>query len=140
VSTLDVAIQLNAKGRFTEALNALNDEEHVPASRGEREVLRAELLERVGRFGQARAVLQRLSKSRVLSAGERSSSEFVLGKIDWEEGSTESAIAHLQRSVQLATESADLYRRCWPRLWLLVSLADRSGPQLCRSYPERSAQ
>ena len=86
VNTLDVAIQLNAKGRFTEALKALDDEEHGSASRGEREVLRAELLERVGRFGQARAVLQRLSKSRVLSAGERSSAEFVLGKIDWEEG------------------------------------------------------
>jgi tetratricopeptide (TPR) repeat protein len=129
VNTLGIAIRLNDEGRFTEALRALNDEQNGPTPRNARtEVLRAELLERVGRFGQARAILQALGKNRLLSPGERSSCEFIIGKIDWEEGSTESAIAHLQRSVQLATDAGDLLLKCWPSLWLLVSLTDRSGP------------
>jgi DNA-binding NtrC family response regulator/tetratricopeptide (TPR) repeat protein len=128
VNSLESVTQLNDEGRFSDALRALNDVAIQSAVHNEREVLRAELLERVGRFGSARGVLQTLMRANRLSASDRSSCEFVLGKIEWEEGLTESAIGHLQRSVQLATESRDLRRRCLPNMLLLVTLCDRSGP------------
>jgi len=128
VSALEIAGRLNDEGRFSEALQLLTDQGYPGASRNTREVLRAELLERVGRFGQARTLLQTLTKSKELAVGDRSSCEFVLGKIDWEEGLTESAITHLQQSVQLARESGDLRKQCWPNMLLMVTLSDRSGP------------
>ena len=127
MSAHETATQLNDAGRFVEALQALN-EKGGTLSGSAREVLHAELLERVGRFSQARVILQKLIRQKDLSSGERSSCELVLGKIEWEEGLTESAIEHLQRSVQLASDAGDLRRRCWPNMLLLVSLSDRSGP------------
>jgi DNA-binding NtrC family response regulator/tetratricopeptide (TPR) repeat protein len=128
MGALETVTQLNEAGRFIEALKALNELSATSASGSAREVLRAELLERVGRFSQARIILQMLMKRQDLDSAERSSCELVLGKIEWEEGLTESAIEHLQRSVQLASEAGDLRRRCWPNMLLLVSLSDRSGP------------
>ena len=128
MGALETVTQLNDAGRFIEALKALNELTATSASGSAREVLHAELLERVGRFSQARIILQTLMKRKDLDPAERSSCELVLGKIEWEEGLTESAIEHLQRSVQLASEAGDLRRRCWPNMLLLVSLSDRSGP------------
>jgi len=123
MSAHETATKLNDAGRFIEALQALNEKGGTSLSGSAREVLHAELLERVGRFSQARIILQKLIKQKELSSGERSSCELVLGKIEWEEGVTESAIEHLQRSVQLASDAGDLRRRCWPNMLLLVSFA-----------------
>ena len=86
MNQLDVAIGLNAEGRFAEALAALENFTPDPNSRNAKLVLRAELLERVGRFGQSRAMLDELAKSKQHQPGERSSCEFILGRIEWEEG------------------------------------------------------
>jgi DNA-binding NtrC family response regulator/tetratricopeptide (TPR) repeat protein len=128
MSAHETVTQLNDAGRFIEALKALNEVSGTSLSGSAREVLHAELLERVGRFSHARIVLQKLIKRNDLGSGERSCCELVLGKIEWEEGRTESAIEHLQRSVQLASDAGELRRRCWPNMLLLVSLSDRSGP------------
>ncbi len=128
MNALETVASLNDAGLFVDALKALNELSSNSLSGSAREVLHAELLERVGRFSQARVILQTLIKRKNLDSGERSSCELVLGKIEWEEGLTESAIEHLQRSVQLASEAGDLRRRCWPNMLLLVSLSDRSGP------------
>jgi DNA-binding NtrC family response regulator/tetratricopeptide (TPR) repeat protein len=133
VNALEIVEQLNDEGRFADALKALNDQACVGAARNSRDVLRAELLERVGRFGQARSILKTAMKAKELTGRDRSSCEFILGKIDLEEGLTESAIAHLQHSVQLARESGDLRRQCWPSMLLLVTLCDRSGPDAVAS-------
>src|SRR4051794_19514597 len=102
MNQLDAAFALNSEGRFTEALATLNHVNVDPRATNTRSVLKAELLERTGRFGQSRAVIQQLHKSKGVTSQEQSSCEFVLGKIDWEEGATESALTHLQRSVSLA--------------------------------------
>jgi tetratricopeptide (TPR) repeat protein len=128
VNDFEIALQLNDEGRFAEALATMSDLRGSSSLRSTREVLRAELLERAGRFGQARVILQSLTKLKDLTEVEQSSCEFVLGKIEWEEGLTESALARLQRSVQLATAVGDLRRRCWPSMLLMVLLCDRSGP------------
>ena len=86
MSAHETVTQLNDAGRFIEALKALNEVSGTSLSGSAREVLHAELLERVGRFSQARIVLQKLIKRNDLGSGERSSCELVLGKIEWEEG------------------------------------------------------
>ncbi len=133
MNALEIVGQLNEEGRFSDALKLLNAQASVGTPRNTRDVLRAELLERVGRFGQARSILQTVMKTREVIGRDRSSCEFVLGKIDLEEGRTESAIAHLQHSVQLAREAGDLRRQCWPSMLLLVTLCDRSGPDAVAS-------
>jgi tetratricopeptide (TPR) repeat protein len=126
---LDVAVALNAEGRFIEAMAALERSHPDPNSRGARLVLRAELLERAGRFGQSRATIAQLNKSMGITAKEESSCEFVLGKIDSEEGATESALTHLQRAVSLASDAGDLRRKCWPNMSLLLAVSDSTGPE-----------
>ena len=127
MNQLDAAFTLNSEGRFIEALAALNDPDVDPRTTGTRS-LKAELLERTGRFGQSRAAVEQLRKSKGVTAKEQSSCEFVLGKIDWEEGATESALAHLQRAVSLASDAGDLRRKCWPNMSLLLAVSDSSGP------------
>ena len=128
MNQLDVAIGLNAEGRFTDALAALETFTPDPNSRNAKLVLRAELLERVGRLGQSRALLEGFAKSKHISLAERSSCEFVLGKIALEDSGVGSAISYLQRAASLAAQAGDLRRKCWPQMWLLLTLADRSGP------------
>ena len=133
MNALEIVGQLNDEGRFSDALKVLNGQASLSTPRNTREVLRAELLERLGRFGQARSILQTVMRAKELIGRDRSSCEFILGKIDLEEGLTESAIEHLQHSVQLARESGDLRRQCWPSMLLLVTLCDRSGPDAVAS-------
>ena len=128
MDTLEIATQLNEAGRFTDALKVLDEANAASTSRNARDILRAELLERVGRFGHARDTLQTLIQRRDLNLSAKSACEFVLAKIEWEEGLTGSAIERLQRSVQLASDGGDLRRRCWPAMLLLVTFCDRSGP------------
>jgi tetratricopeptide (TPR) repeat protein len=127
-NTYEAAAQLTAAGRFAAALEAIETTRHLGSSDAALEVLRAELLERVGKFRHAKSIVETLTKSKRIEKGELSSCEFILGKIDWEEGATESAISHVQRAVSLAHQSGDLRKKCWAHLWLLILIADRSGP------------
>ena len=128
MNQLDLATALNAEGRFADALSALDDASPDPISRSATLLLKAELSERVGRFGQSLACLDQLRGVKRMTPQQQSSCEFIVGKIEWEEGKTESAVAHLQRAVALATQAGDLVRKCWPQMWLLASISDRSGP------------
>jgi transcriptional regulator with PAS, ATPase and Fis domain/tetratricopeptide (TPR) repeat protein len=127
-STYESAAQLAAAGHFAAALNLVEKSGGAKNSASPLDVLRAELLERAGRFRQSKSIVETLTKSRRIDRAERSSCEFILGKIDWEEGYTESAISHIQRAVALASEIGDLRKKCWANLWLFVLIADRSGP------------
>src|SRR6185369_4655128 len=127
-TTLDSATSLTLEGRFTQALAVLNDSQATHGSLGAWSVLRADLLERVGKSSQARNLIGAILKSDRRTLSERSSCEFTLGKITWEEGDTESSQAHLQRAVALAAKANDLHRKCWANLWLLTLVADRTGP------------
>jgi hypothetical protein len=82
LNELDIAVGLSAQGRFVEALTALEKITPDTNSKNAKLVLRAELLERVGRIGQSRVLLDELERSRTASMGERSSCEFVRGRID----------------------------------------------------------
>ena len=125
---LKIAAQLAATGRFSAGLDVI-EEAGGPKGVGESlAVLRAELLERTGRFRRSKEIVETLTRSKRLEKAELSSCEFIVGKIDWEDGATESAISHIQRAVSLANQIGDLRRKCWANLWLLVLIADRAGP------------
>jgi DNA-binding NtrC family response regulator/tetratricopeptide (TPR) repeat protein len=91
-------------------------------------VLRAELLERTGRYSESRILAEGLIKTRRLSLVQRSSCEFSLGLIDWDEGDTDASITHFQRSLKYATSADDPTRICWAALRLMVVQAGRVGP------------
>ncbi len=128
MESLTAVRQLNAAGRFAEALKAL---EHAGADRRDRlaaDLLNADLLERTGRFAQSRTLAESVSRSRDLTAADRSACELVLARLEWEHANTDSVIVHLQRSIALASQVGDLERLCWSQLKLLLVLSDRSGP------------
>ena len=115
-------------GRFRAALTALN--EHRGLGDGiDTAVLRIEILERIGRNGEARALAEQLLKRNVLTAADRSTCEFVLGKVKLNEGNVSSAIESFQRAETLASESGNRRLLCWRQLWLWHFLANQSAPE-----------
>jgi DNA-binding NtrC family response regulator len=130
METSTSARQLVTAGRFVEALRCLDE---FGAPRGiAADVMRVEVLERVGRHGQCRALAERLLKSKELTHADRSICEFAIGLVELNNGKTEAAISHLQSSISAASQSRDLERLSWPQLRLLVTLADYSGPESTR--------
>src|ERR1700722_12357443 len=111
--SLEQAQQLRSLGRFSEALRFLAESDVAQADRQDADVLKVDLLEQVGRYGQARATAQTLLRSRTLSPSQRSTCEFVLARIDREDGRLESSVARLHKSVALATQGRDPERACW---------------------------
>ena len=121
------ALTLRQRGRFTEALRELDSMSLSHEQSSSSEVLRAELLERVGRTGQARTLASSLLLRHRLAPSERSACECVLGRGSLQEGDTEKAIAHFQRSASLAAEGNDLERLCRTQYLLMMIVSDRAG-------------
>src|SRR4029077_11872094 len=106
-------------GRYSEALERL---EAFPSSalvevRGD--VIRAELYERLGKFGQATALLESVVRNKRASASDLSIAQLISGRIDWEQGATSSALSKIKKAITLAAEGQDLHRKCWAQMWLL---------------------
>src|SRR5438552_181618 len=128
MTSLEHAKALTAVGKFADALRTLDS---APPNRGMgrgADVLRAELLERVGRLGQSRVLTEGLLKARDLGAADRAAVELTVGRLDWEDGNRDTAITHIQRSAALAVQAGDLERECWSQIRLVSILSDRSGP------------
>jgi hypothetical protein len=120
---LTAARQLTLEGRYLEAFRLLGE---LPSGTNKRasDILR---MERIGRYGQCRALAESLCKAKDLSPRDRGSCEFVLGLVDLNNGNSSEAIARFGRAIALVNEAADLERRCWFQLRLLVTVADVSG-------------
>jgi transcriptional regulator with PAS, ATPase and Fis domain/tetratricopeptide (TPR) repeat protein len=131
METSTSARQLLAAGRFIEALRLLDDRSTISRARTD-DVLRVEVLERIGRHLQCRALAERLLNTKELNHADRSICEFSRGLVELNAGNIETAIAHLQTSVSAALLAQDLERLCWPQLRLLVTLGDYSGPDASR--------
>lgn len=120
---------LKKAGRFAEALKICDEGGPGREDRHAADVLRADLLEQVGRYGQARALAQTLLRSKTISLPQRSACEFVMARLDREDGDLDSAVARLRRSAELALQGRDPERACWSQLRLMLVLAERSGPE-----------
>src|SRR2546428_8571271 len=126
--TVNQVSELMAGGRFKEALRAL---EHgaVPAvDRRAAAVRTAGLYEGLGDSARARMLADAVTRSKPLPPALRSTCEFVLALIDFEERTISSAISRLQRSIEIALRERLMERAFWPRLRLFITLADHSGP------------
>ena len=124
MSSLAEIEELNTAGRFADALRHLEVREYQGDDRLAADALRADLLEQVGRLGQARAAAEALLRVKRLGPGIRSRCEYVLARIDREDGRFESAIVRLQRTIDAAVEADDLEAVCWAQLRLLVTLSE----------------
>src|SRR4030095_7447018 len=96
--------------------------------RTETDVLRAELLERIGSYSAAQAQAEELLKARHLSPSERSACDQVIGRAHMMSGKYGAAVTCLQRAAVVAAAANDFQRACWAQMWLLVAISDRSGP------------
>src|SRR5262249_4866428 len=123
------ATQLVAEGRFAAALQVL-EASSSPRDRDHRDVavLRAELLERVGRVTQSRTLVDTILKTRDLSESNRSACELILGRPEWESGNVEAGVLHIQRAAAGAAQCGDLRRLCWSQMRLLLNISSRSDP------------
>src|SRR6185503_8637696 len=92
------------------------------------DVLRADLLEHVGRHAEASSVLEKVLKSSRLSVGERAHAERVLAYIQLENGDIEGSIVHLQSAAALSTHAGDLETLFAAQARLMLVVSERSGP------------
>jgi tetratricopeptide (TPR) repeat protein len=118
--------KLVRNGRFFEALAAIKEPVSIRDSPTAVDVQRVALLERVGRYGESRQFAAKILRAKGLSDVDRNICEYTIGLIEWDEGNTDSAIEHVQRSVLLAKRADDLERLCWSQLRLWTMFANRS--------------
>jgi len=130
MDTLTEVRDLWTQGRFGEALRRLSSSDTRQGDGPTSDALRADLLEQVGHHSQSRTMAERLLRSKTLDPVLKSSCEYVLGRLDRENGNFQSSIEHLRRSVDLAVRAGDLERTCWSQLRLLMVLAESAGPDL----------
>jgi tetratricopeptide (TPR) repeat protein len=128
MNSFEKAKQLSNAGRFLDALRCLEAEESGHSDRIETQILRAELLERLGRQSQSRTAVALSLRAKNLTASQRSACEYVTGRLDLEEGDVQSAVTHLQHAVTFAHEANEPERLCWAHFALLLVLTDISGP------------
>jgi DNA-binding NtrC family response regulator/tetratricopeptide (TPR) repeat protein len=127
MSTLENAIRFEKEGYFQKALIALEEPLDSTNARTAVDVFKAHLLERIGRCGESRALLNRLSGTRGLTPAQRSMCEFTFGRLEWEEGDRRAALVHFNEAVALASNSSDLAQKCWPLMSVLLAVSHSAG-------------
>ena len=80
------ALGLARAGRYAESLKVLDGCALKTAERTGSEVLRVELLERLGRYAKCRSLGERLLRFGGLSSAHQSAVHFTLGMVDWDDG------------------------------------------------------
>ena len=117
------------RGRFTEALETLDKSRVETGERVLAETLRVILLERTGQHQQSKLLAERLLRNSQLLPEHRSSCEWSLGLVAFEEGRIDDAMSHFRRALSLAGTAGDLRAACFCQLRLMILIADRSGHQ-----------
>jgi transcriptional regulator with PAS, ATPase and Fis domain/tetratricopeptide (TPR) repeat protein len=127
VDPLQEAFSLKESGLFTDALRAFEQLKTEVRKKLPIQMVRGELLERVGRTREARHLIQQTLAIKTLGASDRSLGEFVLARVDIDTGDIEGALSHLNRSISLAQKAGDFERVCSAQLKLLLVLSDGVG-------------
>ncbi|HJZ66702.1 MAG TPA: hypothetical protein VKF81_01050, partial [Blastocatellia bacterium] len=125
MNTLDKARELKRIGLVADAMRVLVENDVLNRDRLSADVLRAELLEMSGQFDSARTIVARLLKSSQLNRVQRSTCEYVSGRMALEFGDINSAINHFQRSALLVRDNGDLEREFHARIQLFNILSER---------------
>ena len=127
MASLEPARQLARQGLFTEALTTLEVAQVRASDRKTADGLRAYLLLMVGRVEEARSQARALLAGSKANSTDQSLCEWVLGQVLLEDGSTDAAIEHFQKSSALASSNGDLRGDIRARLDLFSILSERHG-------------
>ena len=127
MSHLGQARRLERSGQLLQALNALETYSGTADQRLEAKTLKAALLERMGRHGASRALALSILDVRGTPGRFRAWCEYILGKIDREDGAVERAIERLQRASTLAENAKDYPCLCWSNMFLMLVVSQRDG-------------
>jgi DNA-binding NtrC family response regulator/tetratricopeptide (TPR) repeat protein len=128
MNPIQEAKRLVRAGRFLDAHRALETGAVNRLDQTEAEVLRAELLERLGQHASARTEAEALTRSRRLTAGQRSACNLVLALTDIAGGRFDSAVTYLQRAIGIAHTVNDYERISWAQIRLLIIVSEHAGP------------
>src|SRR6187401_2618416 len=101
------AKRLARAGQFLDALKALNAGEIDRGRRIEADVLRAELLERLGDYTAAQAHAEQVLRSRSPTESDRSTCNQVIGRAHMVGGRYNAAVTYLQRAASIALAASD---------------------------------
>src|SRR3954462_3852400 len=109
---LQQARELRDFGRFGDALNCLESALSDCSDKTGAQVLRAELLERVGQRQEAQSLAKKLLSSKSLGWSDKSVCDFVLARIAIDRQEFDAAVAHLNKSIDCAQRAADTDKVC----------------------------
>ena len=101
------ANELRVQGRFADALRVLEGSRDDHDGRAA-DILKVDLLAQIGQYGHARVLANTLLRGKALSLAHRSACEFVLARVDKEDGDLESSVARLQKASNFALQAQDL--------------------------------
>src|SRR2546423_4869606 len=121
------ARRLADEGRFSDAIASLQAVGTSARNQPAAQALRAELLERLGRSGEAASLIEKLLRTRGMSPLDRSRSYYVLGRIEAWKGNFDGAVTYLQRSIGIATEIKAFDRLVLGQCRLLLIVSDSGG-------------
>ena len=119
--------RLTQRGLFSEALAVLEPVSFRSPDRKHADMLRTYLLLMVGRVDEALVQAKRLLEGPKATSGEQGISEWVIAQVLLEDGSTETAIDHFQRSSRHARDASDPKADIRAKLDLFSMLSERHG-------------
>ncbi len=124
--------ELVESGRFADAFQKLAGSPTGSVDPVGANILKAELLERLGTFAQSRTLVETLLRSSKLGPSYRSRCELVLGLVN-SQRSARDGISHFQKAVALARQAGDTETLCWALLRSMSAIVDSSGADAANS-------
>src|SRR6266511_2726368 len=125
MDSLNKVAELKKSGRFLEALKALDGIRSANLTAAN--ILRLEVLERLGHHDEAQSLIEQTLKSKHLTISQRARCEYVISRILLERNDMQEAITQLQRAASLARQGGDLELLCEVQMRLLVLVSLYSG-------------
>jgi hydrogenase-4 transcriptional activator len=130
MSPLKDAKRLARSGHYSDAYHALDTATIERGERAQAEVLRIEVLERLGHYDVAKSEAERLLQlADRLNGGQRSACRVVLARAALQDGQFDIARTQYQRAIGIALAAGDNERAFWAQLRLLLIVSDLSGPE-----------
>src|SRR5215203_3747602 len=119
--------QLGRRGRFSEAHQLLDRSPFPSQERLAVDAVRAELLERTGRYSASKALAEQVLRNPRCLPNQRCSSQMALAYCAFEHGFIDTSMSHFQKALSAAEVAKDLRATCICQLRVMNLLADRSG-------------
>src|SRR5262245_44104846 len=124
MNTVERAQSLADSGLFNDALSVLGLGGVSRDRRRSADLLRAELLERTGKYQEAFALTESVLRQPEVTNVDQCRCQLTLGRIGAANGDFDGAAGHLQRAISAALAARAFEYAAWSQLRLLVMLFD----------------